>query len=136
MRTLLLDVQTWDLCLDAERNIAVASEPYAQAQDIASAARLFRGECWFNQSRGVPYFTDILGERPPLGLVKSELNAAAYSVPGIGEAQTFIIATDHREITGQIQAKAGPLLLVVQIPITEGGRFTINVSRIGGPDPV
>lgn len=36
MKTLLLDQKSWDLTLDAAGNIAVAAEPYAIAQDVAS----------------------------------------------------------------------------------------------------
>ena len=56
MKTLLLDQTTWDLTLDANNNIALAAEPYAFAQDAASAIRLFQGELWYDTTRGVPYF--------------------------------------------------------------------------------
>ena len=39
--TLLLDQTEWDLVLDASGNIALASPPYALAQDVASAVRTF-----------------------------------------------------------------------------------------------
>ena len=35
--TLLLDRTVWDLLLDGSGNIAIATEPYATAQDVASA---------------------------------------------------------------------------------------------------
>ena len=47
--TLLLDRTTWDLCLDANGNIAMATGPYAIAQDVASAVRL-----WHDTTKGVP----------------------------------------------------------------------------------
>ena len=43
MNTLLLDTLRWDLCLDVHGNIAVASDPYSVAQDVASAIRTFSG---------------------------------------------------------------------------------------------
>jgi len=39
MKTMLLNPQTWDLTLDVDGNIALASNPYSVAQDIASAIR-------------------------------------------------------------------------------------------------
>jgi hypothetical protein len=101
--TLLLDRTTWDLCLDASGNIAVASEPYAIAQDVASAVRTFLGECWFNTTDGVPYWSDILGQRPPLQLVKADIVAAAKTVQGVASAQCFITGLKDRVLTGQVQ---------------------------------
>ena len=46
MNTLYLDPQSWDLVLDAAGNIAMAKDPYAKAQDVASACRLFSGELY------------------------------------------------------------------------------------------
>jgi hypothetical protein len=49
--TLLLDRAIWDLSLDANGNIAIATGPYAIAQDVASAVR--RGELRHNTTKGV-----------------------------------------------------------------------------------
>lgn len=101
--TLLLDRTTWDLCLDASGNIAVASSPYATAQDVASAVRTFMGECWFNTASGVPYWTDILGQRPPMQLVKKDIVAAAKNVFDVVKAQCYITGFAERVLTGQVQ---------------------------------
>ena len=52
-QTLLLDPLKWDLVVDAAGNIAVASPPYALAQDAASSIKLFSGECYYDTSIGV-----------------------------------------------------------------------------------
>ena len=65
MKTLLLDRTAWDLCLDSNGNIALASEPYSLAQDVASAVRLFLGECYYDTTKGIPYWTEVLGMLPP-----------------------------------------------------------------------
>ncbi|ACR29231.1 hypothetical protein [Burkholderia glumae] len=101
--TLLLDQQTWDLCVDAAGNIAVADEPYAIAQDAASAVRTFQGECWFNTTIGVPYWSDILGHRPPLQLVKSSIVTEAKRVQNVVGAQCFLTGFVDRKLTGQLQ---------------------------------
>lgn len=101
--TLLLDQTLWDLVLDIDGNIAVASPPYALAQDAASAIKLFQGELWYDTTRGVPYFTDILGKLPPLQLVKERFTAAALSVPGVTAAKVFITGLANRQLTGQVQ---------------------------------
>lgn len=103
MKSLLLDQTAWDLVLDASGNIAVATEPYAIAQDVASACRLFAGELWFDTNQGVPYFSQILGQFPPLPLVRARLVEAALTVPGVMSAQVVISAFSGRTITGQVQ---------------------------------
>ena len=101
--TLLLDRTTWDLCLDASGNIAVASGPYALAQDAASAIRLFATELWYDTAQGVPYFASILGQPPPIALMKAQFEAAALTVPGVVSAVAFISKIEGRTVTGQVQ---------------------------------
>lgn len=103
MKTLLLDRTTWDLVLDASGNIAVANDPYAVAQDVACAVKLFAGELYYQVNKGVPYWANILGYRPPVAYVKSELVKAALTVPRVASARCIIVAFTKRAITGQIQ---------------------------------
>lgn len=101
--TLLLDRSNWDLVLDASGNIAVAAEPYALAQDAASAARTFAGECYFDTTVGVPYLEDVLGKNLPISILKQLIINAALTVPNVVAAQFFIAALTNRTVTGQIQ---------------------------------
>lgn len=103
MDTLLLDLDNWDITLDASNNIAVASEPYSIAQDVASAVRLFLGELYYDDTKGVPYFAGLLGANVPLALVKSKVEAAAMTVPDVVSATLFIGGESNRVLTGQIQ---------------------------------
>lgn len=103
MGTLLLDRTTWDLVLDTAGNIAVASRPYAQAQDAASAIKTFLGECYWDTTIGVPYLQEILAKNPPLTLVKAQLNAAAETAEGVATAQTFVTSLANRRLSGQVQ---------------------------------
>lgn len=101
--TLLLDQAAWDLVIDSAGNIAMASPPYSLAQDVASAVRLFLGELWYETTKGVPYFEDILGQLPPATLLTGYIEKAALTVPGVVSAQCIIASFDAREVTGQIQ---------------------------------
>lgn len=103
MKTLLLDIDTWDLVLDVNGNIALASEPYSLAQDAASAIRTFLGECWYNTSLGIPYFPSLLGQAPNIALMKSKFESAALMVPGVVKAKCFISSISGRRVTGQVQ---------------------------------
>lgn len=102
--TLLLDLTTWDLTLDSNGNIAVASAPYSLAQDAASACLLFLGEYIYDTTLGVPYFQSILGFNPSLTFVKETLEAQALTaLPSGVTVQVFISSFTDGEILGQIQ---------------------------------
>ena len=103
MKSLLLDRTTWDLVLDASGNLAVCTEPYAIAQDVATAARTFAGEVWYDTTQGLPYFDLVLGEAPPVMLLKALYVDAALEVPGVVTAQCFFSNFVNRKLTGQIQ---------------------------------
>ncbi len=102
MNTLLLDLSQWDLLADAAGNIAMARDPYARAQDVASALRTFLGEVWYNTSIGIPYFQQILGHTPPLTLFQEMMVQAAKTVPGVVAATCNISAFEDRRVTGQV----------------------------------
>jgi len=103
MDTLYLDPTAWDLTLDSSGNIAKASVPYALAQDAASAIRTFKGEVYFDTTQGIPYFTDIFGQFPPLNLMRQEFISAAMTVPEVKAAQVYFSDFKNRVITGQVQ---------------------------------
>ncbi|KEA07114.1 hypothetical protein [Rhizobium rhizogenes] len=104
--TLLLDTLAWDLTVDTAGNIAVATEPYALAQDAASAIRAFAGEVFYDTTIGIPYFSQILGYAPPISLMKAYFNEAALTVPGVVTSKCFITSWDNRAVTGQVQITA------------------------------
>jgi hypothetical protein len=102
MNTLLLDPGGWDLLVDASGNIAMASEPYAIAQDVASAIKLFAGELYFDSSQGVPYFDKILGQNPSLSYLQSQFEVAALTVPNVVSAQATLSLNKNRSLAGQV----------------------------------
>ncbi len=120
--TLLLDQTTWDLCLDARGNIALASAPYALAQDVASAIRLFVGELWYDTPKGIPYFSQVLGRFPPPPLIKALMIKAALTVPGVTGAQCTLAGIKDRVLTGQvlIQDATGSTLTISFVGDNQG----------------
>lgn len=100
--TLLLDQTAWDLVLDANGNIAMASPPYALAQDVASAVRTFLGEVYYDTTQGIPYPSEILGQLPPASLLTQLISNQALTVPGVVSAQTTITSFNAGAVTGQI----------------------------------
>lgn len=101
--SLLLDIDTWDLVVDADGNIAVCSAPYSVAQDVACAIRTFVDEVIFNLDEGIPYFETILGHTPPLQLIQGQITAEALKVKGVAKARTLINKSDQGKISGEIQ---------------------------------
>lgn len=101
--TLLLDTEKWDLLVNANGNVALASEPYSLAQDAASAIKTFLGECYWDTTIGIPWLQQILGLAPTLALLKALLEAAAETVPGVASAQVFITSLTERGASGQVQ---------------------------------
>lgn len=101
--TLLLQQGAWDLCVDAAGNMAVAKPPYATAQDVSSAIRTFLAECWYDTTLGVQYQGTILGKNPPLAFVRSQMEDAALSVPGVIAAICTLQSVNGRAVTGQVQ---------------------------------
>lgn len=101
--TLLLSRSQSDLCLDSSGNIAMATPSYSLAQDVASAVRLFLGELYYDQTKGIPYWTQVFGQYPPTSLLKALIVKAALTVPGVITAQVVIQSFTSREVTGKIQ---------------------------------
>jgi hypothetical protein len=110
VNSLYLDPGTWDLTVDSAANIAMCSEPYRLAQDAATAIRTFTGDCYYNQTLGLPYWTDILGRFPSLELLKSLMVDQALAVPGIVESKVYL-SSANRVVSGQVQVsdRAGAL---------------------------
>lgn len=102
MSTLYLDPTTWDLVVDANRNIALATAPYEQAQSVANACRLWRGEAPYNSNRGIPYETEILGKLPSQRSLAGWYEGEAITVPKVASANA-ILQYQNRTLTGQIQ---------------------------------
>lgn len=102
MKSLLLDQVAWDLVLDASRNIALADDPYASAQDVACAIKLFLGELWYNTTKGVPYYQSILGQWPSAAYLKATFEQIALGTARIAEARCTIFSLSDRNLTGRV----------------------------------
>jgi hypothetical protein len=104
MTSMYLDPDTWDLDVDASRNIALAGDPYATAQSVANACRLWRGEAPYDSIRGIPYETEILGQQPAPRLLAGWYEEEAGLVPGVASVVAMLQFTrPERRLTGQIQ---------------------------------
>lgn len=103
--TLLLDQLSWDLVLDADGNIAKASNPYSLAQDAGSAIRTWLGEVYFDTTVGIPWLPQVFGKTPSLSLLKEQIRAAALTVPEVASADVFLVTLTDRRVGGQVQIR-------------------------------
>ena len=115
--TIYLDPASWDLALDIDGNIALANAPYAVAQDVASACRLWQGEALYNTERGIPYESSVLGQMIPSNVLTGMYNKEASTVPDVATANAILFYNSvNRKLTGQIQ-----------LTLTNGTTNVINV---------
>ena len=103
LNTIYLNQDSWDIALDANGDFAIATPPYAIAQDVASAVKTFKGECFYDITQGIPYFQNVLGHLPPMSIFTALVVNSALSVPGVVSARCLISSLNNRTVTGQIQ---------------------------------
>lgn len=103
--TLFLLPSTWDLALDNNGNIAIATSTYQQAQDVCSACRTMLKDMYYQQGEGIPYLEEILGQGTySLALYRQQLYECAMSVNGVVSA-TVSLTLKERSLSGTIQFK-------------------------------
>ncbi len=124
MNTLLLNLDNWDLCLDAFGNIAMASDPYAPAQDSATYIRTFAGECWYDTTDGIPYFDTTLGQAPPVAFMQGQFEQMALTVPGVESATCSITGLSERGLTGTVLLTIGDQQLTLSFAGDSGSLGT------------
>ena len=104
LNTLLLDSTTWDLVVDATGNIALATPPYATAQNVACAIRVFKGECWYNTALGLPYLGSILGHAQSSALFRADVEQTARTIEGVASATCLLTAiSPQRRLSGMVE---------------------------------
>lgn len=115
MDTLYLDPESWDIVADANGDWAIASSPYAVAQDVASECLLWYGEARYDNTKGIPYEPSIMGELPPPAKLISWFRTAAEGVPEV-QAATVLLNFNNRHLTGEIQ-----------VTLESGSDFTLTI---------
>ena len=104
MRTLTLDLDTWDIGVNSAGQIALSNGPYAIAQDVANACRLFTNDAYYDPRRGVPHFSIELGRIPNPSMLREKIRQAALSVEGVVDAKIEqLTLNDDRVLTGDIR---------------------------------
>lgn len=104
MKTLFLMPDTWDLAIDSQGNLAIATDTYQQAQDIASSCRVFYGDDYYNKNDGIPYLESIMGKSNyPVALYQRHLHDRSMLVDGVVSVDIKLLQLKDRVQSGTIE---------------------------------
>ena len=92
----------WDIGVDDSGDIATVTGPYAIAQNVANAVRLFTQDAYFNADKGIPHFEIELGHLPPMPVLRTRILGAALGVPGVADASANFDSYTDRILSGEI----------------------------------
>lgn len=84
--TAKLGISDWDLTLDAFGNIGTALSSEAVAQESASACLVFYGECYYDNTLGIPWDTQVLGKAPSTVYIAQKMQNEAKKLPIVDQA--------------------------------------------------
>ena len=65
--------------------------------------KTFLRDVYYDQSRGIPYFQQVLGHNPSSQYLRGQLIAQALLVPDVLQARVFFTGLVGRALTGQVQ---------------------------------
>ena len=81
------------LVVDGQVQVTATLGEYVRTK-LRQRFRFFLGEWYRDQRQGIPYFRDVLGKAPRLGIVRSLFRAVLTSTPGIATITRFELAFD------------------------------------------
>ncbi|MGP9421486.1 hypothetical protein ACT3RT_21115 [Ewingella sp. AOP9-I1-14] len=103
-RNMQLDTGTWDLMLDGSGNLAITDGGYSVAQDVASSCLVFSGECYYDNTLGIPWKSEVLGKRPTPGFIAQKMQTEALKLPVVEQAiATVFFDGTARQMRGAIR---------------------------------
>lgn len=105
-RTLYLDPDKWDIELNSNGDLKLAKSPYADAQNVANAIRLFTRDAFLAQKKGVPHFDLDLAHMPAFSAVRAVYRKNARAVENIRDVviNNLRVDNDTRTLNGVIIA--------------------------------
>lgn len=104
-----------DLELDSDGDLVVDTDAHfttgmaAVAQGIRLRLQMFKGEWFLDLSRGVPYFTEILGAKFSQVRMREIFRAVIAESPGVDEIEALILSFASRrlEVTWRVRTSYG-----------------------------
>lgn len=80
----------WDLTLDGNGEILVIEGPAAVAMDVACACQVFLGECYYDNTLGIPYQSNILGKSFSGAYLAQKLQNEAKKITAVDQALAIV----------------------------------------------
>lgn len=103
-RNMQLDTGAWDLMLDGSGNLAITDGEDSVAQDVASSCLVFSGECYYDNTLGIPWKTEVLGKAPTPGFIAQKMQTEALKLPVVDQAiATVFFDSKTRTMRGAIR---------------------------------
>jgi hypothetical protein len=96
-----LNQETWDLELDDFNNIKIITNSNAIAQNVATALRTVKGEQYYQNDKGIPYF-NVLGENVPINFISALLEQEALKVADVASVRADLDQLSNRKLTGTV----------------------------------
>lgn len=107
----------WDITLDADGDILVIEGGAAVAMDVACACQVFLGECYYDNTLGIPYQTNILGKAFSGSYLAQKLQNEAKKITAVNDAvATVTINRTTRKVNATIR-----------VTTTEGDEVEVNL---------
>jgi len=104
---------------DLAAGFAVVDGLEAVRQRVLQRLRLFRGESFLDAEAGVPYLTDLIGERLPSALAGSIIADQIREVPGVLAVDNVDAqldpATRQLSVTAEVTADDGTAAVAVTV---------------------
>lgn len=104
MNTVRLN-DNWDIQLNKDGNIEVATGDYAIAQNCANAVRLFTDDAFYDRTRGIPHFDIELGHSvmASMTVLKNRIKQSCLAVEGVTDCEISLKNDkDNRLESGQV----------------------------------
>lgn len=110
-----LKTDVWDIYLDSNGDMFLGDNDSSIAQDVASSVRTFEGECWYNNTLGMPYFQSIFGQNPPSSFVIDNIKTQAFTIDGVNSINVLGVGLQDRDLKGVIVINAPQSPITVTI---------------------
>ncbi len=103
MGSLFLDETTWDICADAQRNLAITQGPKALIQRVACEIKHLKGEGWYDETQGVPHFVRVLGVETTIPLIIGLIENHVAQINSVASVIPLLQITKDRQLIGDVR---------------------------------
>ena len=114
-----LDSENWDLSVGADGSLKMLKGSNATLQNVCNECRCFTDDLYFDRLRGIPWFSDQVGQRFNPSVVLSKLRLAAKNVDGIASVEDISLQSLDR--------KTRQLNVQIQVTTEDGVSGTITI---------